>query len=103
MLTGKERMKLRRAKSEVFIYTNIKLSIKMTFQAFWMPFLISTILLVTDKNFSLPNLVILFMISIIAYLYIGRYLFKSLKLCFKLTAIYLKISVRKLVLFAFGK
>lgn len=75
----------------------------MTFQSFWMPFLIGSVLLLIDNNLSLSNVVMLLMISFLVYLHFSFYIFKSLILCFKLTLIYLKTRVRALLAIVFRK
>ncbi len=103
MLTKKERRILRRAKETGLIYTNIKSGIKSAFEAFWMSFVIDFILLVIGKRVFLLEVIMVLAISVVVYFVAGAFFFKSLMLFLKLLLVYLRINIRKLFLFVFGK
>lgn len=102
MLNREEKKILKELKNNI-LFVNIKSSISYTLKIVVISFIAGIFMQKNNNATLITDITISLFISLLIYITMSVFLFKKTTLCIKLTIIYIKIKVKKLVVRVFGK
>lgn len=102
MLNREEKKILKELKNNI-LFVNIKSSISYTLKIAVISFIAGIFMQKNNNATLIVDITISLFISLLIYITMSVFLFKKTTLCIKLTIIYIKIKVKKLVARVFGK
>ncbi|HCE8948281.1 TPA: hypothetical protein NHT78_001349 [Morganella morganii] len=102
MLNREEKKILKELKNNI-LFVNIKSSISYTLKIVVISFIAGIFMQKNNNATLISDITISLFISLLIYITMSVFLFKKTTLCIKLTIIYIKIKVKKLVVRVFGK
>lgn len=102
MLNREEKKILKELKKNI-LFVNITSSISYTLKVVVISFIAGIFIQKNNNATLIADITISLFISLLIYITIAVFLFKKTTLCIKLTIIYIKIKVKKLVIRVFGK
>ena len=102
MINRKEKKILKKLKENI-LYVNIKSSVSYTLQTVTILFIAGVFMQKNNNAPLITDIMISFFISLLIYITMAIFFFKKITLCIKLTIIYIKIKIKKLIIRVFGK
>lgn len=102
MINREEKKILKELKNNI-LFVNIKSSISYTLKIVVISFIAGIFMQKNNNATLIADITISLFISLLIYITMSVFLFKKTTLCIKLTIIYIKIKVKKLVARVFGK
>lgn len=102
MINREEKKILKELKNNI-LFVNIKSSISYTLKIVAISFIAGIFMQKNNNATLITDITISLFISLLIYITMSVFLFKKTTLCIKLTIIYIKIKVKKLVVRVFGK
>lgn len=102
MINREEKKILKELKNNI-LFVNIKSSISYTLKIVVISFIAGIFMQKNNNATLITDITISLFISLLIYITMSVFLFKKTTLCIKLTIIYIKIKVKKLVVRVFGK
>lgn len=102
MLNKKEKEKLKKARTE-FTFVSIKSSVLYTLNATLISFFITLLFQSVSNSPFILDIIMSLSISFLIYISMALLSFKSITLCSKLTFIYIKNKIKKLIIIILRK
>lgn len=102
MINRKEKKTLREQKKNI-LFVNIKSSVSFTLKMVVLSFIAGVFIQKNNNATLITDITISLFISLLIYITMAVFFFKKITLCIKLTIIYIKIKVKKLITRVFGK
>lgn len=102
-MINREEKKILKELTNNILFVNIKSNISYTLKIVVISFIAGIFMQKNNNATLIADITISLFISLLIYITISVFLFKKTTLCIKLTIIYIKIKVKKLVVRVFGK
>ncbi len=102
MINRKEKKTLREQKKNI-LFINIKSSVSFTLKTVVLSFIAGVFIQKNNNATLITDITISLFISLLIYITMAVFFFKKITLCIKLTIIYIKIKIKKLITRVFGK